>query len=175
MAGEPLDHLELARHRDMRGRGRRAHGRLVARLALCVLPVLALFNVFGQRASTTMAAGDGGALEVQVPEALRGGLFWQSSITIRAEADLPSPRIVFSSDWLQGMTLNTIEPAPEDETSDGAGLAFGFSDMKAGDAVKLVMHWQVNPTSTGRRDLDVTLKDGDRTIAVVRRDVRVWP
>ena len=45
----------------------------------------------------------------------------------------------------------------------------------AGDALRLVMQWQVNPTSLGHRDLDVTLKDGDRTIAIVRRDLRVWP
>ena len=88
---------------------------------------------------------------------------------------MSEPRLVFSSDWLQGFTLNTIEPAPEGETSDGDTLAFDFADMAAGDALRLVMQWQVNPTSNGHRDLDVTLKDGDRTVAVVRRDLRVWP
>jgi hypothetical protein len=175
MADEPLDHLELARHRDMEGRGFVAPARLVARLALLVLPVVALFNVFGQRASDTAVAGEGGALEVHVPDALRGGLIWQSTITIRAERDLASPRLVFSPDWLQGFTLNTIEPAPEGETADGTSLAFGFADMAAGDALRLVMHWQVNPTSTGHRDFDVTLKDGDRVVAVVHRNLRVWP
>jgi hypothetical protein len=100
---------------------------------------------------------------------------WQSTVTIRAEQDLAAPRLVFSSDWLQGFTLNTVEPAPEGETSDGASLAFDFADMAAGDALRLVMQWQVNPTSTGHRDLDVTLKDGARTVAIVRRDLRVWP
>jgi hypothetical protein len=175
MAEEPLDQLQLARHRDMRGRRYSRPARTAARLALWVLPVLALLNVFGQRASTTAAAGAGGGLEVQVPHALRGGLIWQSTVTIRADQDLAAPRLVFSSDWLQGFTLNTVEPAPAGETADGTALAFDFDDMAAGDALRLVMQWQVNPTSAGGRDLDVTLKDGDRTIAIVRRDVRVWP
>jgi hypothetical protein len=175
MAEEPLDHLELARHRDLEGRGFARPARIVARVALLVLPVVALFNVFGQKASDTAVAGDGGALAVHLPDALRGGLIYQSTITIRAEQDLASPRLVFSADWLQGFTLNTIEPAPEGERSDGASLAFDFADMAAGDALRLVMQWQVNPTSTGDRDFDLTLKDGDRTVAVVRRDLRVWP
>ena len=173
MAEEPLDHLELARHRDMQGRGFVVPARVAARVVLLILPVLALFNVFGQR--TTQSAAAGGALEVRVPEALRGGLIWQSTITIRAREELDAPRLVFSSDWLQGFTLNTIEPAPEGETSDGATLTFEFADMAAGDALRLVMQWQTNPTAVGHRDFDLTLKDGDRTVAVVRRDLRVWP
>ena len=172
MADEPLDHLELARHRDLVGRGSAGPARVVARVALLVLPVLALLNVFGQRASVS---GAGRALEVRTPTALRGGLIWQSTIVIRAEDAIAAPRLVFGPDWLQGFTLNSIEPAPEGETADGASLAFDFADMDAGDALRLVMQWQVNPTSTGKRDFDVTLKDGDRTLAVTRRDVRVWP
>src|SRR3954447_9357401 len=154
MAEEPLDHLELARHRDLDGRGPTQSLRVLARLALVILPVLALLNVFGQRTSTASTA----QLEVHAPTALRGGLVWQSTITFRARESLSTPRLVFSPDWLQGLTLNTIEPAADSETSDGASLAFTYGRMKAGDALRLVMQWQVNPTSLGHRDLDVTLK-----------------
>src|SRR6266576_2062225 len=121
---EGLDHVDIARTRDLRGRGWEIWVRRALVLVLAAVPVLALWNVFGQAASNATANSSVAALAVHSPERVRGGLLFEARFTIRAHQDLSNATLRLSRGWADGLTMNTIEPSPTNETSQGGNLVF---------------------------------------------------
>src|SRR5439155_27253541 len=73
------DHsLDLERQRDLLGRSREPWARRGVVAALCLIPVLALGNVFGQQADVQRAETAAASLAVESPVTVRGGLIFQS-------------------------------------------------------------------------------------------------
>jgi hypothetical protein len=170
------DSIVLNRHRDLAGR--RHHkwaGRAVLAL-LGVIPLLGLFNVFGQHSSHAEASGSAATLELHAPTAVRGGLIYEARFTIKARNDLKHAALVLASDWLKGMTLNTLEPSPVDETSENGSLRLDLGEIPAGNRFDLLLlQYQVNPTTVGRRAQRVSLVDGDAVVATIDRTLRIFP
>lgn len=50
------------------------------------------------------------------------GLLFSARITIHANETLQDAALVLNSNWLEGMTLNTLEPSPVSETSQNGSL-----------------------------------------------------
>jgi hypothetical protein len=73
------------------------------------------------------------------------------------------------------MHVNTIEPAPVEELGRDGRLALSFGPVAAGETATVYLQLQVNPTNVGRRSQDVELRDGDRLLARVDRDVTILP
>jgi hypothetical protein len=173
---QPPQLLTLKRHRDLEGLY--TAGLVVRRIGYVILGVLALLgllNVFGQRPSTDTADASVARLELYAPSHLRGGLLFMARFRITAKQDLKKATLVLDPGWAESMTINTIEPAPTDETSDNGRLALTLGPIKAGDSFLLFMQFQVNPTNVGRRPQDVELRDGDTHIATIHRTVTVFP
>jgi hypothetical protein len=148
------DGIVLRRHRDLEGREwhpwlRRA---LLALVALVL--VLALFEVFGQGTSTTRAEAGAATLSVTAPSAVRGGLLFQARITTEAHTELKDAMLVLNQAWLNGLTLNTLEPSPLNEAS---------------------REYQVNPTTVGPRTLRLELQDGETPVTSLERTLRIFP
>jgi hypothetical protein len=168
------EHLDLARHRDHAGTAEIVARRVVMGL-LAALAVAALLEAFGQSAQTTSAAAERGTLEVSAPARLRGGLFYQGRFTIRAQGAIENATLVLARGWMENTHINTIEPAPTEETSRDGDLVLSFGSLAAGDEFVLYMQFQVNPTNVGRRSADVALYDGEELLASVDRTVTVFP
>jgi hypothetical protein len=168
------DQLDVGRHRDASGRVE-----LIARwLVLALLTVLVatgLLSGFGQRSSTSAAVAGDASLEVSAPTRLRGGLFYQGRFTVEARAAIESPTLVLEQGWLEGMSINTVEPAPTEEASRDGNLVLTYGSLPAGDRLVVYMQFQVNPTTVGRRPAGVHLLDGETTLASVERTVTVFP
>ena len=169
------DQLTLARHRDLEGRERLPFARWTLLSLVGLLVLLGLLNVFGQRPQTQTVTADGIELEVYSPERLRGGLIYMTRFTIRAERELEEATLVLDPGWLEGMTLNTIEPAPIGEANRNGRLALELGRVRAGTKHVLFLHFQVNPTNVGRRPQDVELLDGETSLLTVDRTVTVFP
>ena len=169
------DQLTLARHRDLVGRERLPFVRWTVLSLVGFLVLLGLLNVFGQRPQTQTVTADGVELEVYSPERLRGGLIYMTRFTIRAERELEKATLVLDPGWLEGMTLNTIEPAPIGEANRNGRLALELGRVRAGTKHVLFLHFQVNPTNVGRRPQDVELLDGETSLLTVDRTVTVFP
>jgi hypothetical protein len=146
---------------------------LLAVLGLVI--ALGLLNVFGQRPSTSTAAAPSASLEVYSPDRLRGGLIFQSRFRIEAIRELREATLVLDPGWLEGITLNTVAPSPVGEASRDGRLAFELGHIRAGDEYLFFLHFQVNPTTVGRRSADIEIHDGDRLVLRVDRTVTVWP
>lgn len=168
------DQLTLARNRDRESR-RDLVLRRIGIGALIVLLVAALLNVFGQRPATSEAATSAAKLKVYAASRVRGGLFYEARFTIDARRDLKKATLVLDPGWAEGITINTVEPAPIGEASDDGRLVFELGHIPAGKTYIFFLQLQVNPTNVGHRSQDVDLLDGDTLIAHVDRTVTVFP
>ena len=174
MADQP-DGIVLRRHRDLQGRRWHPWLRrgLLALIALVL--VLALFDVFGQETSTTRAEAGAATLSVSAPGAVRGGLLFQARITTEVHTDLRDATLVFNQAWVDGLTVNTIEPSPLNEASRDGNLAFDLGHLPAGSKHVLYLDYQVNPTTVGSRTLRLELQDGETPVTSLERTLRILP
>ena len=174
MAGVP-DSVVLERDRDLEGRQHDAWVRRGLFALVCAIPVLALFNVFGQRPGTSSAATAAAKLSVYAPARVRSGLLWEARFHITARHELRKARLVLDPGWAEGMSVNTIEPSPLGEASANGSLSLELGHIPAGRSYILFMQFQINPTNVGHRHQTVTLYDGARKLLTVHRAITIFP
>jgi hypothetical protein len=167
--------LSLKRNRDLAGLEARPWTRRVLVALLAAVLVAALLNVFGQRPSSAVASAPEGTITVHAPTQLRSGLIFQARVTVAASDELERAAVVLDRDWVEGITINTIEPAPLGEASRDGRLVLELGRVPAGDEHVLYLQMQVNPTTFGRRSARVVLEDRGRELARVDRTVTIWP
>jgi hypothetical protein len=174
MPGAP-DTLTLKQNRDLDGRLWQIWLRRTLMSLIAVVPIVALFNVFGQRPATSSANAPAASLKVYGASHLRGGLLYMTRFTIRAHRNLKRANLVLSPGWAESITINTIEPSPVGEGSSNGKLVFTLGHIPAGGSYTLFMEFQVNPNNVGHRPQDVTLADGSTALATIHRTVTVYP
>lgn len=169
------DTILLKRHRDLDGRKNEIWVRRGLFSLLCVVPVLALLNLFGQRPSASSASAGPAQLNVYAPPRVRGGLLYEARFRVTARQDLRKAILVLGSGWSEGMTMNTVEPAPVSETSADGRLSLELGPIAAGRSYVLFIQLQVNPTNVGHRSQPVELYDGKRKLLELHRTITVFP
>ena len=174
MADTP-DYIVLKTHRDMDGRDKDIWFRRGILTLLGLVPLLALFNVFGQRPAKATADSSAASLQLYAPTHLRGGLLYEARIHIEAHQDVKDARVLLDSGWAEGMTINTIEPSPVGEASTNGSLSFDLGHVPKGRSYLLFLQFQVNPTNVGRRSQDLSLYDGDTKLTSINRTVTIFP
>jgi len=140
-----------------------------------VVALLGLLDVFGQGTTQTVASTPAAVLSLTAPEAVRGGLFFQSRIEIRARRAIAHPRLVLDEGWIEGMQVNSIEPSPVGEASRDGRLVLSYDAVDAGERLVVWLQFEVNPTNTGHRSYGLELDDADTRIAAIDRDITVFP
>jgi hypothetical protein len=145
---------------------------IVVLTAACLL---ALLNVFGQRATVSRADGSVASLTVQSPERLRGGLVFTSQITVTAHQRVSDLRVLLSGGWFRGMTFNGVVPQPNNQTSTAQGVIFDYGSLDAGAQLPFWISWQANPVTVGPRSQDVVVYDGNNTLVTIHRPLFVFP
>lgn len=171
-APEGLDH-----ERDVLLEGRGAHP-AVRRTFLALFGVwalLALANVFGQRPDTSQASAGFASLEVRSPSRLRGGLIFQTRITVHAHSRIAHPTLVLQHGWFEEMSVNGVIPNPVSQSTDNGTVRMGFPALAAGHSSTVWIYFQTNPTNVGRHSEDVALEGARGERVVVRRTVTVFP
>lgn len=172
---DQLDGLALDASRDLRGRDAEPWARRLILLLLAVVPLLALFNLYGQSATEATASSSAVKLTVRSPTHARGGLLYEARFTIQAGQDIKNATLALGGGWANGLTINTIEPSPTNETSNDGDLSFQLGEIPAGHSFVLHMQFQVNPTTTGTRRQQVALLDGDTPLVSLTRHLTVFP
>jgi hypothetical protein len=171
------DNLVLKRHRDLEGLYR--SGIWVRRSVLALLAILAglaLANIFGQRPSTVQAEGAAATISLYAPTAIRGGDFMEARFHITAKRDLKKAILKLDPGWAEGMSMNSLEPSPVDETSDNGRFVFTLGHIAAGHSFLFFMQFQVNPTNVAwHRPQNVELDDGNQVIARIPRTITIFP
>lgn len=171
------DHLTLKRHRDLEGIS--PYGIWVRRLILLVIAgacIAGLANVFGQRPASVSADVAAAKLSVYAPSAIRGGDFMEARFHITAKRDIKNAILRLDPGWVEGMSMNTVEPVPIGQASDNGRLVFTLGHIPKGSSFILFTQFQVNPTNLAwNRSQNVELDDGNTLIAVVHRSITVFP
>jgi hypothetical protein len=142
---------------------------------LAAISILGLFNVFGQCSRTTVDHAATATLSVDGPTRVRGGLVFTSEVVFTAEVPISNARIFLARGWFQGMSVNTIEPSPVTQSSNGPWIVLAFGRMPAHRQFHLWLSLQTNPTNVGSHDQTVALYDGAASIALVHRSLFVFP
>jgi hypothetical protein len=169
------DTIVLRRDRDLVGRAWEIWLRRGLFALLPLVVVLALVNTFGQHPTSTTVAADAATLKLFAPPRVRSGVLYGVRFHITAHRDLEDARLVLDEGWLEGMTLNTIEPSPVGEASDNGRLSLDLGHVPASESHILFLAFQVNPTNVGHRSQGVELFDGDTKILEVDRSITVFP
>jgi hypothetical protein len=150
-------------------------GRRMVMGLFALISLAALVGFTGQRASTSAASTPAVRMKLSAPEVVRGGLFFQSRVDIRALTPIQHPRIVLADGWIEGLQVNSIEPAAESETSRDGRVVLSYGELKAGDVLRVWMQFEVDPTNVGKRDYTLELDDADRPLARIPGTIRVLP
>jgi hypothetical protein len=174
MADVP-DKIVLKRDRDLEGRQNDIWVRRGLMALVAAVPIIALFNVFGQRPDSHTLAGPAASLKIYAPSHVRGGLIYEARFHVTAREELKDATLVLGTGWLEGMTVNTIEPSPTNEASDNGRLSLELGHIPAGESYILFIQFQVNPTNVGRRTQTLELDDGDTKLLSFHRTVTVFP
>ena len=142
---------------------------------LGVLVLLALLNRFGQHPAKSSARSPAATMRLTGPNTVRGGLFFQSRLDISAAQAIDHPRIVLDEGWLEGMQVNSIEPAPVGETARKGRVVLSYDSMKPGDLLRVWFQFEVNPTNVGHRSYAVELDDAEQPVARVAPTITALP
>jgi hypothetical protein len=142
---------------------------------LGLLVLAALLNRFGQRPAQSTARTPTATLQLRAPSVVRGGLFFESRVDVRALQAINHPRLVLDDGWAEGMQVNSIEPAPVGETSRQGRLVLSFDQLKAGDVLRVWLQFEVNPTNVGHRSYAIELDDSERPIARLGPSITALP
>jgi hypothetical protein len=169
------DSIVLKRDRDLVGRGWEIWLRRGLFSLLPILALLGLLNLFGQHPSTFKRSTDAATLKLFVPARVRSGLLYEARFRVTAHRDLKSATLVLGSGWLEGMTVNTIEPSPVNEGSMNGNLTLELGHIPAGGSHILFIQFQTNPTNVGHRTASVELMDGDRKLLDIHRTITIFP
>ena len=162
-------------HRDLVGRASHPWYRRVLLAVLAVVPVLALFNVFGQRTQRTEAQTPAAALTISTPGHMRGGLIYQTKINVVARQRLAQPKIVLDRGFFDGLTVNTIEPQASQELNRDGRVVLEYGAIAAGEQLTVWIQYQVNPTTVGSRTQRFELDDGQRPVTQITRHFTSFP
>ena len=175
MADVP-DAIVLKRDRDLQGREHDIWIRRALFGLIVLVPVLALFNVFGQRPDTHTLVSPAASMKIYAPARLRGGLLYEGRFHITARQDIKDAYLVLGPGWAEGMSINTIEPSPVSESSNNGRLSFELGHIGPGHSHILFMQFQVNPTNVALgREQTVWLNDGETRLLTFSRGVTIFP
>jgi hypothetical protein len=167
--------LSYDRHIALSGRGAHPAARRGLFALLGVLMLAALLDVFGQHPSTSRASSGFATLEVQSPHALRGGLIFQTRITVHAKRTIVHPTLVLQRGWFESMSVNSMVPNPLSQTAVDGNVHLTFPKLAAGQTSTFWVYFQVNPTNVGRRSEWVFLEGAPGQRLAVHRTVIVFP
>jgi hypothetical protein len=174
----PPEGLTLERHRDLRGREwrRTAVTRWFALVALVVFVLLALGNRMGQQADTAHFGNAAVAVTVVTPSTLREGLIFQTHVELTAHTAIRKPTIALDHGWLDGFTLNSVNPAPVDQSPSHGGSTYVYPPLAAGQSMSVWFEWSVNPTVVAwDRPQLLTVDDGTSVLASHPSSITVLP
>jgi hypothetical protein len=166
---------DVAADLDPRGETIGLWTRRTVMTVFAAIALLGLLDVFGQATTQTVASAPGAVLRVTAPEAVRGGLFFQSRVEIRAVRAIEHPRLVLDEGWIEGMQVNSIEPSPVGEASRDGRVVLSYDAVDAGERLVVWLQFEVDPTSTGHRPYGLELDDGETKLAAVHRDITLFP
>jgi hypothetical protein len=148
----------------------------LALVLLTALLVAALLGVFGGGKSPwQVVRSPHGDLAVKTPVILRSGLFFEQVVRIEARRPVADLVVAIDAALMRDMTINTMIPAPSEEQFEDGSFRFSFGPLAPGEFFQFKLDGQVNPSLVGGNAGAIAWYDGDRRIASLPLDIKVFP
>ena len=155
--------------------GIRRHESAIALGILTLVVAAALLGFFGRPDSARTATSDRAELEVFGPSLIRNGEFFEMRFRVRAHETLDEAVIAIDEAVWEDLTVNTIIPAPVDETHEDGQFRFTLGEVVAGTEFLLKVDLQINPDFVGENVGEIALLDGDEPITSLEYELGVLP
>lgn len=145
-------------------------------LILGSLVVAAAAGLFGGQPSPRVYSDFGpAALSVKTPAIIRNGEFFETVIDIRADAPIADVTFAVETALWRDMTINTMIPAPAEETFKDGEYRFSYGPLAAGDMLTIKIDGQINPPLFAGNEGAIAVYDGDRLIGRRHFRIKVLP
>ena len=155
------------------GRGRR---RWLALILLSALMMAALLGVFGGgKARPITVTGDAVQLEVHTQRTIRNGVFFETLVRVTARAPVEKTVIAIDATLWRDMTINTMIPAPSEESFKDGAFRFDYGPLKPGESIDIKIDGQINPPLFAGTKGSVAVLDGERQLAATPLHIMVLP
>ena len=148
----------------------------IALLLLGTLMALAVSGALGGGKNDVLTAqGSAAALRIDTPQILRSGEFFEVHIDVDARQPIAEPTIAIATPYWRNMTINTMVPAPVEESGTEGAFTFSYDALEAGDHLRLKFDGQVNPTLRGGNRGWIELRDGETPLLRIPLRLKVLP
>jgi hypothetical protein len=114
-------------------------------------------------------------LTVKTPVVIRNGEFFETDLTLTAEAPLDDAVIAVTPALWHDMTVNTMIPAPAEESFEDGHFRFSYGPLEAGARLHVKIDGQINPPLFAGTRGEIALFDGDRRLGAMPLHIRVLP
>jgi len=152
------------------------HASPISILILGVLLLAAGLGFLGGQPSPPRTADFGDArLVVKTPTIIRNGEFFETDLTLTAQAPIKDAVIAVSPALWHDMTVNTMIPAPAEEGFKDGRFHFSYGPLGAGDSVHVKIDGQINPPLFAGTRGDILVFDGRRRIGAMPLRISVLP
>jgi hypothetical protein len=143
---------------------------------IAVIGIAMFLGLFGgQPHPTRVIETSSATITMEFPQTLRNGEFFEMRATVKAKRAFADVKLGISSSYWHDMTVNTMLPAPAEETSKDGRYIFSYGALKPGDILKLKFDGQINPPMFAGTDGNLTIFDGDAELATIPIKLRVFP
>ena len=109
------------------------------------------------------------------PTIIRNGEFFETDITLTADVALGDAVVAVSPALWHDMTVNTMIPAPAEESFKDGRFHFSYGPLDAGDSLHIKIDGQINPPLFAGTRGDIAVFDGSRRIGAMPLRIKVLP
>ncbi len=154
----------------------RRHASPLSLLVLGSIVGAALFGAFGGHGLERLVAdGEGARLDVEAPAILRNGEFYEVRVTVTPKRPVADLVLAVEPGLWRQMTQNSMLPAASEERFEGGAFRFSYGAVPAGEAYRIKMDFQINPSLLGNVSGTVSVLDGETDLARLPVEIEVRP
>ena len=106
---------------------------------------------------------------------MRNGEFFELRANITTRRAFQDLRLAVDASYWRDLTINTMVPAPSEETSEKGQYIFSYGPIESGRTLTLKFDGQINPPMFAGTKGRIKLMDAEQTIAVIPVALRVYP
>ena len=159
-----------------RGQGWRSHASILSLVVLVALLGTAMTGMLGGQPSPVYRVeAPAVALTVKTPAILRNGMFFETEIGATPRRPIKALTIAVDRTLWKDFTVNTMIPAPADESFADGRFRFAYGPGEPGKAVVVKIDAQINPSLVGGTAGTVAVYDGDTLLAELPVRMQVRP
>ncbi len=151
------------------------HASPLSAIVLTCLIGAGLSGAAGSPTAEVSSRSGPGVVSIEMPAVTRAGKILEMRFHLRPPAAIDKPVLAIDASLWRELTINSMVPAASDEAYRKGAFRFSFGRIEAGEEFLFKVDAQINPKLHGVNRGRVVLLDGEREVAAVPVELKVWP